>query len=833
MKKIFTLIVTLVLAISLQARDNGQFFKQLSGQNVSVTNVEQRFGQWFSLPEGTEWREVSRTTDFAGMERIEYRQYVAGVEVEHSQVLIHAKDGRVISANGMVMESRRAPARIRQHRPMTRQTAPAADGREIFLVNTPSGFRYAYKQLSAKRNAYEYYDAETQELLKRVPLTHRLSADDDEEGNPVEVAATSLYSGDVTLDACQLSDGSTYLYDSKRNIHTLSGAYIPTIQQLAAMGKLYDYFPQLDLPADFSTASEAEIEAWAESLGEMAKANELDGITKLISEYTGYVGNKAGQAYTAYRIRKVTFDKFMIEDEDGNLKPFTPVDLSDIDWSNLPDDINLDDLLGNMAPLLRMNFNYGTDPESPSLATVTSFNYSLNDAKAMPYTYEMNNFISTLPRDGVTLYVLTPQKDTDENLDDDDEDDDLDLPDDDDDDDLDLPDDDEDGDLEDDDDEDDDDFDDSDLDDEEEVKYDTLAVTTFVPDGSGKFEFSNERMTFTIEYEKAGDPVADIHWGMAQTLDYYKDVFGRESYDGQGSPVYNLVYNLSDDYDTMLGMSSQNAAALSSQSPYPMMYGLGSMEALRTLSPVVELSVMAHEYTHIITDMTAKLEYQGESGALNESFSDIMGISVKKHVKKGANWLIAEGVVLNYMQEPYTNMRDMANPKNSLDGKDPSPDTYEGEHWVVPETDDDDNGGVHTNSGVQNKWYYLLTDGGSGTNDKGTAYDVTGIGIDKAQRIAYLTLTSYATMESDYAAIREASLEATTALYGASGQEAKTVADAWDAVGVAGSPLTSIEKMYENECQAGRIFDLQGRRLPELPTESGIYIVDGQKVIVK
>ena len=134
------------------------------------------------------------------------------------------------------------------------------------------------------------------------------------------------------------------------------------------------------------------------------------------------------------------------------------------------------------------------------------------------------------------------------------------------------------------------------------------------------------------------------------------------------------------------------------------------------MSPVVELSVMAHEYTHIITDMTAKLEYQGESGALNESFSDIMGISVKKHVKEGANWLIAEGVVLNYKQEPYSNMRDMANPKNSLDGKDPNPDTYEGEHWVVPETDEDDNGGVHTNSGVQNKWYYLLTDGGSGTS---------------------------------------------------------------------------------------------------------------------
>lgn len=71
MKKSFTMIFTLLLVFSLQARDNGQFFKKLSGENVSVENVEQHFAQWFSLPEGTEWREVGRTTDIAGMERIE------------------------------------------------------------------------------------------------------------------------------------------------------------------------------------------------------------------------------------------------------------------------------------------------------------------------------------------------------------------------------------------------------------------------------------------------------------------------------------------------------------------------------------------------------------------------------------------------------------------------------------------------------------------------------------------------------------------------------------------------------------------------------------------
>ena len=118
MKRLFTLILSLMLALSLQARDNGQFFKKLTGKNIAVENVEQRFAEWFSLPENTEWCEVSHSTDFSGMERIEYRQYVAGVEVENSQVLIHAKDGMVRTANGMVMELRRSPARIRRHCPI-------------------------------------------------------------------------------------------------------------------------------------------------------------------------------------------------------------------------------------------------------------------------------------------------------------------------------------------------------------------------------------------------------------------------------------------------------------------------------------------------------------------------------------------------------------------------------------------------------------------------------------------------------------------------------------------------------------------------------------------
>ena len=228
------------------------------------------------------------------------------------------------------------------------------------------------------------------------------------------------------------------------------------------------------------------------------------------------------------------------------------------------------------------------------------------------------------------------------------------------------------------------------------------------------------------------------------------------------------------------------------------------------------------------------MEYRGESGALNESFSDIFGIAVKKYVTNCANWYIGENVILNEELEFVSNMRDMADPKSNADGANPCPDTYEGEYWVDPNNMEDmDEGGVHKNSSVQNKWFYLLTEGGEGTNDYEFSYNVEGIGMEKALKIAYLTLTSYATMESDYAAIYMASLEAAEVLFGDNSKELQAVAAAWEAVGVADSDLTGIEQTYEMDAQDGRYFDLQGRALSELPTERGVYIINGKKVVIK
>ena len=162
MKKITTILLLLLMALGIQAASkNGHFFKVLKNDNVSVENVEQCFDKWFSQPSGTEWRLVGEKTDQLGMQRIEYRQYVQGVEVEHSQVLLHVKDGKVMSANGTVMEVSQTPAKIKGGSTVYIGGTPTdLMGRKLYLVNTKDGYRYALKMLSIDGMKWVYTDAD-------------------------------------------------------------------------------------------------------------------------------------------------------------------------------------------------------------------------------------------------------------------------------------------------------------------------------------------------------------------------------------------------------------------------------------------------------------------------------------------------------------------------------------------------------------------------------------------------------------------------------------------------------------------------------------------------
>ena len=257
-----------------------------------------------------------------------------------------------------------------------------------------------------------------------------------------------------------------------------------------------------------------------------------------------------------------------------------------------------------------------------------------------------------------------------------------------------------------------------------------------------------------------GDSAAvEVYWASQHTYDYFLNVHGRNSLDGNGMALYSWVH---------YGIDYNNAFWNGSW----MTYGDGDNQRLSTpTSP----DVVGHEIMHGITDFSADLVYQYESGALNESFSDIFGEVIEAYIRGTNDWIIGADFTV---EEGKNGLRNMSNP-NDPNMLNEQPDTYFGNNWY-----NSGSGGVHTNSGVQNYWFYLLAEGGNGTNDFGYAYEVEGIGMSKAAAIAYRNLTVYLTAESQYFDARTGSIQAATDLYGATSIETEQTKAAWAAVGV-------------------------------------------------
>lgn len=250
----------------------------------------------------------------------------------------------------------------------------------------------------------------------------------------------------------------------------------------------------------------------------------------------------------------------------------------------------------------------------------------------------------------------------------------------------------------------------------------------------------------------AQDEVAsDVHWGMEQTYDYFLETHGRNSFDGLGIAIRSYVH-----YAEAFNNAFWDGDHLA--------FGDGDGEIY---NPFTTLDICAHEFTHGLTQFTADLIYFGETGGLNESFSDILGTAVEFEAKPTeADFLIGKSMTIDG-----TALRNMGNPKSKS-----MPDTYQGEFW--------ENDNVHFRSGVQNYWFYLLANGGNGVNDFGDSYAVTGIGVEKATAITYRNLSVYLTPFSKYNDARFFSILAAQDLYGACSNEVEQVTNAWAAVGL-------------------------------------------------
>jgi Zn-dependent metalloprotease len=259
----------------------------------------------------------------------------------------------------------------------------------------------------------------------------------------------------------------------------------------------------------------------------------------------------------------------------------------------------------------------------------------------------------------------------------------------------------------------------------------------------------------------ADKSAAQAMWGAAQTYSYYYGQHARQSWDGSAGDLiaYNNAY-----------LGSNNAC-----------WGCTGNSAIfyagSTSSPTDDWNtndIMGHEFTHGVTQDEAGLVYNKESGALNESYSDIFGEMVESWSEGNCDYLVGadRGTI-----------RSFINPNAYGD-----PDTYKGTYWYntsgCTPSSSNDNCGVHTNSSVQNRWFYLVSEGGSGTNDNGESYNVTGITRFETRLITYRALTEYMFSSAQYIDARKASLEAAYDLYGSCSQEVISVGDAWHAVGV-------------------------------------------------
>lgn len=261
---------------------------------------------------------------------------------------------------------------------------------------------------------------------------------------------------------------------------------------------------------------------------------------------------------------------------------------------------------------------------------------------------------------------------------------------------------------------------------------------------------------------------ADAHYGAALTWDYFKNVHGRNGLRGDGVGAYSRVH-----------YGNNYVNAFWQDSCFCMTYGDGD----GNVKPLTSIDVAAHEMTHGLTSVTAKLVYSGESGGLNEATSDIFAAAVEFNANNSqdqGDYLVGEKIDIRGNGTP---LRYMDKPSKDGSSKDA---WYSGIGGID----------VHYSSGPANHWYYLLSEGSGTKTINGVNYDsptsdglpVTGIGRDKASLIWFKALTTKFTSTTNYAAARTGTLAVASELYGATSPEYAAVAHAWAGINVGARP---------------------------------------------
>jgi Zn-dependent metalloprotease len=260
--------------------------------------------------------------------------------------------------------------------------------------------------------------------------------------------------------------------------------------------------------------------------------------------------------------------------------------------------------------------------------------------------------------------------------------------------------------------------------------------------------------------------------GFGTTRDFYMKVFSRNSIDGRGMRLDGYIHR---------GVSYNNAFWDGQE----MVFGDGDGHMFTDFTK--SLDVIAHELTHGVTEHTAGLEYHNQSGALNESISDVFGSLVKqwslKQTADQADWLIGAEVFTPDI--PGDALRSMKDPGNAYDnpdmGKDPQPGHMR-DYANLPDNDDGDYGGVHINSGIPNKAFYL------------TAVAIGGNAWEAPGHIWHESLKA-SNVKTNFQEFADTTFAKADQLYGKGSAEQQAVLASWREVGINISGLPSLARV--------------------------------------
>jgi Zn-dependent metalloprotease len=256
--------------------------------------------------------------------------------------------------------------------------------------------------------------------------------------------------------------------------------------------------------------------------------------------------------------------------------------------------------------------------------------------------------------------------------------------------------------------------------------------------------------------------------GLGSTFELYLKAYGRHSINDSGLPLDATVH-YGRDYNNAFWNGEQ------------MVFGDGDGEIF--LDFTISVDIIGHELTHGVTQYTANLDYFSQSGALNESVSDVFGSLIKQYTlgqsAADADWLIGAGLLAPRVQG--VALRSMKAPGTAYDddvlGKDPQP-----AHMDDYVHTSQDNGGVHINSGIPNKAFYLVAEA------------IGGSAWERAGQIWYDTLTGgQLSQRADFAEFARLTAEAARQRFGDDCDEHRAVLDAWQQVGVeTGTPAVAV-----------------------------------------